>query len=383
MKIFYVAPLNSVHSVRWISFFAKKGYEIHVLNGDFDGKDLLTPSLPAGSTKVYSIPLTGSRIPVVKILFRLRRFFSNVRKLLEEVQPDVIHAHWLGLHSYAVARAGKKPVLVTPWGSDLLISPGESIRQKMIVKYVLQTADYFCCDAKHLKEKLISYGIRSSQVEIINFGIDTSTFNPSRRDASLKASLGFPDDAVMVISLRGLYKVYDITTLIRAIPKVNAARNNARYIIVGDGDERRVLEKLADDLSVRHLVRFTGRLSNEDLVRYTASADIYVSTSLSDGGIASSTAEAMACEVPVVITDFGENSDWLEGERVGYAFPLKDHEALAKHLIRLISDEDLRRHMGSEGRSVIISRNDFKNEMEKVDRLYKRLSAEYNTARNA
>lgn len=80
---------------------------------------------------------------------------------------------------------------------------------------------------------------------------------------------------------------------------------DAKFIFTGDGEQRNYPENLAGFLAMSESIRFIGRISNDELPRYTVSSEIYVSTSLFDAGLSSSTAEPMACELPVVITAFG------------------------------------------------------------------------------
>ena len=187
--------------------------------------------------------------------------------------------------------------------------------------------------------------------------------------------MGFSPGTRLVVSLRALRPIYDVATLIRAIPEVVRAALPVGFVIVGDGSERPGLERLCTELGVQEYTRFVGRLSNADLQRYTASADIYVSTSLSDAGIAASTAEAMACSVPPVVSDFGDNGDWIENGVTGYLFPLRDAAALGSRIIQLLGDPAEARAIGARARQVIARRNNWQQEMAKVMGLYERVAS--------
>jgi glycosyltransferase involved in cell wall biosynthesis len=126
-------------------------------------------------------------------------------------------------------------------------------------------------------------------------------------------------------------------------------------------------------LGISQSVKFTGRIPNDELPEYLSSADIYVSTSLSDAGLAGSTAEAMACGLPVIITDFGDNGKWVEDEINGFLIPLRDPEALASKIIQLIRDEEIRDRFGRINRQIIEERNDWQKEMRKIEELYESL----------
>ena len=364
MRILYVAPMASVHSTRWVGYFGRTGHDVHAIDASFDG----THEVPG--VTVHRVPLQGTRLPVLKYLLRYPLWLARWRSLVAAINPDVIHIHWVGLHALGAALSGFKPLVVTPWGSDLLVIPSESAKWRFLVWRVLASGTLFICDADHLQDELVRRGISRERVHVIAFGTDVAKYEPGRRDPRLAAELGFAAETPLIISLRALSRIYDIGTLISAVPAVVSAHPAARFVIVGDGPERTALQQQAERLGVANLVRFVGRLSDDDMVRYTASASACVSASLSDGGLAASTAEAMACGVPPVITDFGDNASWVEHGVTGFLFPCGDSTSLAARLIDLLSDRRRARQIGDGARSTIVLRNNVETEMGRVEQLY-------------
>ena len=100
----------------------------------------------------------------------------------------------------------------------------------------------------------------------------------------------------------------------------------------------------------------------------------YVSTSLSDGGIAASTAEAMACGIPAVVSNSGENDRWIEDGKTGFLVPARASEMLAQRIVSLLRDGALRKVVGLAGRDVIVERNDYAGEMTKMEKLYEEVA---------
>ena len=369
MRILYVAPLGSIHSKRWISYFARAGHDVHVIDASFDD------ALEVADVKVHHLPLRGTRLPIAKYLLRFPRWLASWRRLIKVINPDVIHIHWLGLYALGAALStGSNALVVTPWGSDLLVNPRESVKWRLQVRRILAAGSSFICDAEHLRDELLHRGIPFERIHVIAFGTDVNRFEPKQRDPKLAGELGFQDEAPLVISMRALDPIYDIGTLLAAIPTVTQSVPKTRFVIVGDGPQRSELEQLADSLGVTSLVRFVGRLSDKDMVRYAASASVYVSTSLSDGGLAASTAEAMACGVPPVVTDFGDNASWVNHGVTGFLFPCSDAATLSARLIEVLSDQDLARRLGVGARHTIVERNNVDTEMQKVEEIYRSLS---------
>ena len=241
---------------------------------------------------------------------------------------------------------------------------------------MLKKADLITCDAEHIKEPLTELGAGSQKIRLIYFGVDTQKFNQKQRDEKLLNGLGI-SGLPIIISLRSFKPIYDIESLIVSIPMVLKEFPEAKFVIAGEGSQKVKLKELAKSLGALDSVKFVGGIPNDELPRYLASADIYVSTSLSDAGLAASTAEAMACGLPVIITDFGDNKKWVEDGINGFIIPLKDPKSLAEKIIYLLKNEDVRKEFGKRNRKIIEERNNYYKEMKKMENIYEQLIREH------
>jgi glycosyltransferase involved in cell wall biosynthesis len=106
-----------------------------------------------------------------------------------------------------------------------------------------------------------------------------------------------------------------------------------------------------------------GQLPNEQLPEYLNAADLYVSTSLSDAGLAASTAEAMACGLPVIVTDSAENKLWVREREGGFVIPVQNPQILAEKVIALLQNPSTGKQWGNFNRRVIQERNNYYVEM--------------------
>ncbi|MBN2354058.1 MAG: glycosyltransferase family 4 protein [Spirochaetales bacterium] len=377
MKILFIAQLASIHSRRWILSFPAFGNEVHVL--DTSGENEEKHSLE--DIPIFRTEYRKRTLPVViDYFFRFRRFKKYLAEMIEKIKPDVIHVQSLNIYSYVVSRLNFHPFLITIWGSDLLYYLKRNLRTKLMAKRSLRTADTITCDAFHIVEELKKHKVRPERIKVVFFGTDTEKYHPSKRDPRLAEKLGYPAGTRLVISLRAMESVYNIETYVKAAPEVLKAYPNTAFVIVGGGSEKEMIQSLAVQLGVEKRIVFAGRLSDEDMQCYIASADIYVSTSLSDAGLAASTAEAMSCCVPVVITRFGDNAIWLDNEQAGLLFAMRDHAMLSAQLKRLLGDDVLRKHMGARGRTIIDVKNNHSVEMAKMNGIYQSLAAGFKKA---
>lgn len=295
-----------------------------------------------------------------------------VWRIVRNVKPDILHSHYAGLNGFAGALCWFHPYVLTAWGSDVLIA-GKSWWKRPLIWYALRQADLVTCDAEHMKQAIMKFGVPAEKIRVIYFGIDTKRFCPGNKDEALASRLGI-EGKLAVLSMRNFEPVYDIGTLVRAIPVVVRACPNAMFLLGGRGSERPALERLVAELQVSAWVKFLGWISNDEIPAYLRLSAVSVSTALSDGGIAGTTAEAMACGVPVVVTDSGENSLWLEDGRDGFLVPVKNPAILAEKIIALLQSVDLRERFGERGRAIIQQRNDYETEMAKMERMYQHIA---------
>lgn len=392
MKICYLAPANSIHTTRWVNYFAQKGYEIHLVSFTHslkeldprvivhlitsdetspDSKTQMTPGREKSSRE--SIRLIGrilDRAPVLARLMVLKKLFK-VRRLIHEIKPDIVHAHYLTVYGLLGVLSNYHPIYISIWGSDLWIESRGLM--EYISRYVVRKADGIHCDGQNVFDELIKYEKNPDKIAIIHYGTDIEKFQPLIQDKKNKPSLGC-SDCIAVISIRALEPIYDIATLINAIPEVVKNHPSARFFIAGKGSEEMNLKSLAESLGINGNVHFIGNIPNENLPSFFSESDIYVSTSLSDGGLAASTAEAMATELPVIITDFGDNSKWISDGINGYLIPLRSPETLAERIQYLISNPEKRLTIGRNARTLIAEDNNYYIEMEKVHTIYKKLA---------
>jgi glycosyltransferase involved in cell wall biosynthesis len=362
MRICYLADAGSVHAQKWISYFAKKGHEVHLISlDDTQGKDLSNVTLHP-VRRMNAIP----GLPVMILV-------SKIRRILRSIDPQIMHAHYTSTYGFWSALTMFHPFILTAWGSDILVTPSRSKLSMLKVKFALSKADLITCDAQHLANRMLQLGASRGKIGLVRFGVDTQKFAPRGRDPDLKWKLQLPEDALLVISLRGLTEGYDVETLVRSVPSVLRHVPQARFIVAGSGDQRPYLERLAESLGVAYGMRFVGMIPNDNLPRYLASVDVYVSTSLSDAGIAASTAEAMACQLPVIVTDVAENRDWVRDGEGGFVIPPRDPKVLADKIIRLLQDETTRKACGIINRRIVQERNEYSSQMARVERIYEEL----------
>lgn len=361
--ICYLANAASIHTLRWANYFTEHNWKV----------DLITWRPPGKDAEI------NANIDVHRILFPphyIARYGAllEIALLIRKIRPDIIHAHYISHFGILAGLYGRlfgfRPIVLTAWGRYSLTNSRGLHRQ--LQKLAIRRADCITCDAEHIKEPLMKLGADPKKIRVIYFGTDTRKFSPRPKSEKLKEQLGVCGSPV-VISLRNLQPLYDVESLIKAVPLVLKEIPSVKFIIAGDGEQKEYLYNLATLLAISENIRFVGQIANDELPQYLNMADIYVSTSLSDAGLAASTAEAMACGLPVVITDFGDNRKWVEDNVNGFVVPLQDPETLASQIICLLRNKDDGIKFGQAGRQIIEERNNYEKEMVRMGDLYEML----------
>jgi glycosyltransferase involved in cell wall biosynthesis len=168
--------------------------------------------------------------------------------------------------------------------------------------------------------------------------VDTQHFDPSRRDAALRASWGLADHDFAAIYVGRIAPEKNLGLAVRAFRELQQARPDARFVWVGDGPSRAQLARDNPDFM------FCGVQRGEALARHFASGDLFVFPSHSEtfGNV---TLEAMASGVPTVAFDYGAAREHLRDGIDGAAVADGDDDGFVAAVVRIATDDVLRRAM--------------------------------------
>ncbi len=355
LKICYLANAQSIHTQRWARHFAGQGNQVSVV------------SFEPGSIEGVEVFALSKILPFhrLNILWNL----GKVRRMVWQIRPDVLHAHYVTSYGFAGALTGRHPYVVTAWGTDVLIMPEVSRMYRQMVRFTLRRADLVTSMADHMTQLLLHRGyVTAEQVVTLPFGVDTNHFNLDSR------SKPHGERPLKVVSTRRLDAGMDVDTLVRAIPLVMASiiDKPIRFIFAGDGPRRREIEGVARNLKVVDVIEFRGEVSHQDMPVLLGQADVFVSTSPSDGNNISLN-EAMACGAFPIAADIPANRAWIESGKNGFLYPCRDAEQLANRIIEALCSPDLRRAVMPENWKIISTRASWARSMEEMESQYNRL----------
>ena len=218
--------------------------------------------------------------------------------------------------------------------------------------YIIKKADLILPTTQWFEEGLNKKGISKSKLMPYPNGIEVKSFvGKDGRDIVEKYNLS---DSRVIIYIGTLDKARHLSLLIEAFARVSKEKRKARLVMVGDGNDRGNLERLAAELGIRDEVVFTGQVPQSEVPHFIAAADIGVSPvpPLSFYKVSSpiKTLEYMAMAKPVVANEeIFEHREVLAQSGGGISVPFTS-EAFAAAIIELLDNPDKAVKMGSRGR---------------------------------
>jgi glycosyltransferase involved in cell wall biosynthesis len=370
LRLLYVADARSVHTQRWLQWFADHGHEVHVVTDT-------TWTGPSESVHVHSLPdVAGDRASSLGQIKRSPRMLRKLRRWTRDLDPALVHGHFLlGYgHLALAASAGIRPLALTAWGSDVYLLPTTSRMARSLTRISLMRAGLVTGDSVDLNELLVRSGARADATHLVSFGVDTSEFRPvSQADA--RAQLGLPLDVPLVLSPRSLRSIYNIDVVVEAFALVQQQLPDTHLVIKdyrGDADVIAAVRSRITTLKVEDRVIWIDEVPHSRMPLLYAAADATISLADSDSAPLT-LLESWACGTPVVCSDLPSVREWMRPDELAMAVPPRAASNAASAVAAVLAApwtaEDAADH-----RRRVLKRADFDTEMHRVEELYGQLA---------
>jgi len=361
LRLCLIANPNSIHTQRWVRYFVERGHEVHLI-----GEKSLTGAPPPGA-RFYDLTQQAN--------LRKARYLvwaQAVRRLVRTIRPDVLHAHQVASAGWLGATAGYHPLLVTSWGSDLLVGARRSAVQRQLARWVLRRADRITCVSQNLMEAALALGAPPERVEVVPWGVDTGIFHPTPPDF-------LPAGPPMVLSIRAMRPLYNPLDMARAIPAVLAQAPQTQFVIRTYNADSSLLAQvhdLVEHAGATAAVDYIGDLPDDDAIaELYRRATVAVSVPSSDG-TPQSVLEAMACGGVPVLSDLPSLREWVSDGREALLVPVGDSTALSQAIVRLLDDPALLAKLRSAGQERVREHADSRRWMQRNEAIYWELTAD-------
>jgi len=294
--------------------------------------------------------------------------FLRVLNLHKKKKYDLIHGIMASQGSAAAYLFKffypRVPFILTLQEGDLIRnSPFDKFWQRRIIK----RADAITAISNHLADFARKYN-KKAPISVIPNGVDINKFTLSS-DRVPRRMTGQNPNQKTIITVSRLVRKNGVDILIKAVKELRTM--NHELLIIGDGPERKKLEKLAKNLGIAEKVKFLGNIPNEKIPEHLVEADIFVRPSRSEG-LGTAFLEAMAAGLPLIGTLVGGIPDFLKDQETGLFCEPDNPDGLAEKINRLLTDENLRANLIKNGKELIEKKYSWNTIAEQMRMVYEK-----------
>lgn len=296
----------------------------------------------------------SARLPWIRELIIVSDLDRRLDEVIDEVNPQILHAHSPVLNALSAIRAGRRhaiPIVyeIRAFWEDAAASHGTHgqaglryLVTRAVETRALHRADAVTTICEGLRADAIARGVPGHKVTVVPNAVDRNKFaGPGIPDPSLANRLGL--SGKIVLGFFGSFYAYEgLDLLLRALPDMRHRRGDIAALLVGGGPEEERLRALASELDVGESVVFAGRVPHEEMRRYYDLVDLLVfpriSTRLTELVTPLKPLEAMAQERIIVASSVGGHRELIRDRETGYLFPPDDPQRLADGVLAALAD---------------------------------------------
>lgn len=281
---------KSQHTLKWLKELVKY-YDIYLisLNGCIDDVLEYIPK-----NKIYilneSVNQQGGNVKLLGKYFKLK-------KLVNKIKPKFLNAHYIS--SYGVLASLVKnssfKLIQSAWGTDILVTPFESLVKRKIATFALKKAELITSDSYFMSDKIKEL-VHESNILTFPFGL-----------SSIYVNTNYKKDKNLIFSNRILAKNYNINKVLEWFSILD---NKMKLIIANDGDIKEELQEYVKRNDLFNRVKFVGFLSKSEQEEIYKKAKYYISIPTSDSTSAS-LLEAMSFGCIPIVSNIPVNREWI------------------------------------------------------------------------
>jgi glycogen(starch) synthase len=322
----------------------KQNHEVHLFTLDFPG----SPNYEEmDGVKVYRASTELGHPNFLTCVLLFNHFLTKrMADVIQHVDFDVMHVHdWLAAFSgISFKHYMKKPMVLTVHSTEVgraqgLHSP-DSFSINGIEWWAMYEADRVIVCSQSMKNEICGhFNLPLDKVDVIPNAIDATKYQIPVDRGAVRQRYGVGYGEKLILCVGRLVPQKGIEYFIRAIPHVAKRYPEAKFVIVGEGWSRDILEAEARASGQARKIQFTGFASDREVIELMTSADVLVVPSIYEPfGIVA--LEGMATGVPVVASKVDGLAEVIEHERTGLFVYPRSPESIAWGIDRILSDPD-------------------------------------------
>lgn len=256
-----------------------------------------------------------------------------------------------GYIAWLMKKIKKTPYLVFTHGLDILLPQTNKWKRRWLLK-ILSEAKLIVSNSEFTKNELNKLGLPEKKIEVIYPGVDRQLFAPLSSE-NVNSTPAFP----YILSVGRLVKRKGFDRVIEVMPRVLRLVPQAKYVIAGQGPEKKYLLAKANEAGVVCQVIFLEDLADDKLIRLYQQCSVFVLPCRQLGpdaeGLGTVFLEAMACGKPVIAGRSGGAPEAVSHGYSGFLVDPDSADELAQTLIKLTTDQNFGERLGAYGREMV------------------------------
>lgn len=382
----------------------KRGHQVMVLAPSISGKFSVEKDpncnftiVRLKSTRMYLYPDQIEKIPNDKKILGIKipQFlyknglhvsynpYSDIKRVLEDFKPDIIHNQTSGPLALAIFRYAKKrnvPIVMTDH-----TYPDNLTQQVKLPKFAkkpinaamnayfmsfLRRSEYATLPTKQAITDLLPKNHHSFKVpvEALSNGIDLSHFTKGPASEEIYKKYAIPKNVPIILYVGRIDPEKSLDILVNSFKKLLKEAPKAHLVMVGDGTAREKLEKMIKRKKLGSQTHFIGRVVGEDLSQIYRTGTVFVITSKTETQ-SIVLMEAMASGLPAIAVNAGAVTELVKDGENGFIFEPNDTAGIASGINTIISNKELREKM-SKNALKMIAKHDINYTLSRFEKIY-------------
>lgn len=316
---------------------------------------------------------------------------KRLGEVVEEVGPDILHAHSPALNGLAALRVAQwysLPVVYEcrAFWEDAAVDHGTSRENGLryrathaLESYVFRRAQAITTICEGLRQDIIERGIPAAKVTVIPNAVDIHRFHfAGEPDFRLRGELGLMGKTVLGF-IGSFYAYEGLPLLLEALPAILRDKPDLALLLVGGGPQEAFLKEEAKRLGLENNVIFSGRVAHDKVQKYYDQVDIFVyprySMRLTELVTPLKPLEAMAQGRLVVASDVGGHKELIADRQTGWLFKAGDAGDLARTVLELLNAPELWPTIKQAGRRFVEEERNWQASVQRYVPIYQSLLA--------
>ena len=365
----------SIHVILLTAGLAARGYTTRLVVGtEAPDEGNLLDLAEAKGVACETLASLGREIRPLHDL----RAFVRLYRLMRVFRPQIVHTHAAkaGLLGRLAARLAGVPVVVHTYHGHVLrgyFGPAKTEAFRRLEWLLGRASDALIAVSAGVKQDLVELGVADSgRFRVVALGLELESLAGPLPRGDLRRERSIPDDAPLIGMVGRLVPIKDVPTFLHAAAKVRQVTPQARFALVGDGEERILLEDLCARLGMAEAVTFHGW--RRDMHSVYGDLDVVVNSSRNEGTPVA-LIEALAAGRPVVATRVGGTPDLLRGGEFGRLVAAGDASALADAILDTLDDRASAEVRARAGQTHVLREHSAARLIADIDALYRELLA--------